>query len=350
MAAKFGVSQSSYLRWENGTQPNYDTLVAIGKFFKISLDTLLIKKMELADVPPRWEVAQSVSSNEMNEPKNPEKEDTINFRTVAVKQEFFSFEPYVLRENFYKVLKKLEERFFHAPTLSIQITLENESYSGISLYECLLFLKEDLLSIKSLHISLSEATNRLFIIFQTKNDTSGPNGNYNLMLGSVDLNAKAEILLREELKLTALSFDNKVSEMIIEPIFKNRKFQKKKNDCFVLMPFTEKWSDRVWKKIQVIVKNNGFNCKRADNLYGHDVLEDIWTAIYEAQLIIADITNKNPNVFYEIGIAHTLGKKVVLLTQHVDFIPFDFKRYRHIIYEDNSDGFDLLDKELPKYL
>jgi nucleoside 2-deoxyribosyltransferase len=98
------------------------------------------------------------------------------------------------------------------------------------------------------------------------------------------------------------------------------------------------------------VSSAGFNCKRADNLFGHNILNDIWLAINRAEVIIADITSRNPNVFYEIGIAHTIGKKVILLSQKKEDIPFDFLHYRHILYEDNTDGIKLLENLLPKFL
>ncbi len=140
------------------------------------------------------------------------------------------------------------------------------------------------------------------------------------------------------------------SGLLAHSIFKVDDLKAKSNTCFVLMPFTLKWSNRVWKHLQRIMKENGFICNRADNLYGADVLEDIWKAIKESEIIIADTTSKNPNVFYEIGIAHALGKKVVLITQNIDDIPFDFRRFRHIHYEDNTDGIEILENEIPNYL
>ena len=136
----------------------------------------------------------------------------------------------------------------------------------------------------------------------------------------------------------------------VNSLFINRDFKIKEKYCFVLMPFLLEWSDSLYKHLKQILYSKEYSCERADDLYGSDVLEDIWIAINTAELIIADITSKNPNVFYEIGIAHTLGKKVILLTQSTDDIPFDFKRFRHIIYKDNTDGFNVLEKEIPKYL
>ena len=135
----------------------------------------------------------------------------------------------------------------------------------------------------------------------------------------------------------------------VNSLFINRDFKIKEKYCFVLMPFLLEWSDRLYKHLKQILNSKEYSCERADDLYGSDVLEDIWIAINTAEIIIADITSKNPNVFYEIGIAHTLGKKVILLTQSEADIPFDFKRFRHIIYEDNVDGFKVLQNEIPKF-
>lgn len=134
------------------------------------------------------------------------------------------------------------------------------------------------------------------------------------------------------------------------PIFTTRDFQSRRDTCFLLMPFSAAWSGRVHKHIAKILKRLGYQTIRADDLYGHDVLEDIWRAINECQIVVADTTGKNPNVFYEIGIAHTLGKRVILISQDSNDIPFDFRRYRHILYQDNTDGFEQLARQLPGYI
>ncbi len=113
------------------------------------------------------------------------------------------------------------------------------------------------------------------------------------------------------------------------------------------MPFTESWSDRIWKKlITPIVQERGCRPVRADDLFGRDIMEDIWKGICGSRFVIAEITGRNPNVFYELGIAHTIGRPVILLTQNKNDIPFDLNRYRHIIYEDNMDGYETLKKQL----
>lgn len=138
--------------------------------------------------------------------------------------------------------------------------------------------------------------------------------------------------------------------MLTDPIFASRIFRPRENTCFMLMPFTEDWSERVWRHVRTIVEETGLECSRADNLFGPSILEDIWRAINESTLIIADTTSRNPNVFHEIGVAHTLGKRVILLSQSDDDIPFDFRGYRHLVYMDNVDGFENLSEQLPLFI
>lgn len=135
--------------------------------------------------------------------------------------------------------------------------------------------------------------------------------------------------------------------MIVNPIFGSRDTRIDPKLLFALMPFKQPWSDRIWEKmIKPVAGECGLEAKRADDLYGRDIMEDIWSSILAARVIVADITSRNANVFYELGIAHTLGKPVILLTQSEGDIPFDLNRYRHIIYADNLDGYEILTKQL----
>lgn len=136
----------------------------------------------------------------------------------------------------------------------------------------------------------------------------------------------------------------------VAPIWKQRQFQVKSRQCFILMPFREDWSERIWRIVHDILKGYGLEGIRADNMYGQDVMEDIWTGINSSEVVIADASKRNPNVFYELGIVHTIGKKAILLAQSAKDIPFDLKRLRHIIYKDNADGYEVLRKEIPASL
>jgi hypothetical protein len=202
-----------------------------------------------------------------------------------------------------------------------------------------------------------ESLNVIVILFQHGSSQIAVTSNYEenethliLMLSTKEKNKNALTEISNFLNLKSLLVNNNnkmnKNELITNPIFNERNFKLKHGNCFVVMPFSEPWSDRVYKKLKSILISQKITVVRADNLFGQNVLEDIWIAINESSFIIADTTNKNPNVFYEIGIAHTLGKNVILITQDIEDIPFDFRLFRHVAYEDNVDGFNTLEQKL----
>lgn len=104
--------------------------------------------------------------------------------------------------------------------------------------------------------------------------------------------------------------------------------------AFVLMPFDDSFGDIYKLGIQAVATECGVIAERVDEqTYSETMLERIYRQIDIADFIIADMTGKNPNVFYEVGYAHAKGKLCTLLTQSPDDIPFDLKHHRHIIYD-----------------
>ena len=100
------------------------------------------------------------------------------------------------------------------------------------------------------------------------------------------------------------------------------------------MPFDDAFDDTYELGIKEACKKAGAYCERVDEqLYEGSIVERIYNQIDKSDFIIADMTGRNPNVFYEAGYAHALGKRVVLLTKNVADIPFDLKHYPHIVYE-----------------
>ncbi len=109
---------------------------------------------------------------------------------------------------------------------------------------------------------------------------------------------------------------------------------KPKPFCFVLMPFDKSFNDTYEFGIVGACKDAGAYCERVDKqIFEERILDRVYNQIAKADIIIADMTGRNPNVFYEVGYAHALGKTVILLTKEVDDIPFDMKHFRHIIYQ-----------------
>jgi hypothetical protein len=115
----------------------------------------------------------------------------------------------------------------------------------------------------------------------------------------------------------------------------------------VMMPFEEAFSP-VYQEIEVAAADSSL---RADNIWNNSVvIQDIFALIYESFIVVCDFTGRNPNVFYEAGIAHTLGKHVVPITQSADDIPFDLRHHRYLKYLNNSEGRSLLRAKLGERL
>jgi hypothetical protein len=123
---------------------------------------------------------------------------------------------------------------------------------------------------------------------------------------------------------------------------------KPKPFCFVLMPFDKTFDDIYEFGIKGACSEANLYCERVDKqIFLGSVLDRIYSQISKADVIVADMTGRNPNVFYEVGYAHALGRKVVLLTQSADDIPFDLKHFPHIIYRKEITN---LKSELARYL
>jgi nucleoside 2-deoxyribosyltransferase len=113
------------------------------------------------------------------------------------------------------------------------------------------------------------------------------------------------------------------------------------------MPFSKELIEVYEDCIKIAVHESKMECKRADNIFHNSsIVEVIWTEICSAEVIIADLTGKNPNVFYELGIAHTLGKETIMITQNRDDVPFDLRHLRYIEYSNTGRGLQELKKQL----
>jgi len=103
--------------------------------------------------------------------------------------------------------------------------------------------------------------------------------------------------------------------------------------AFVLMPFDVELQDVYTDFIKEVSETAGFEVQRADDLLSQQsILADIVVSIAECDLIIADLTGSNPNVYYELGIAHAFDKPAILLAQDIDEVPFDLRSYRIVPY------------------
>lgn len=105
--------------------------------------------------------------------------------------------------------------------------------------------------------------------------------------------------------------------------------------AFVLTPFSRSFDDAYRLAIKPACEAAGAYAERVDEqIFTGSILDRIYNQISKADLVVADLSERNANVFYEVGYAHALGKTTVLLTRSAEDIPFDLKHYPHIIYGD----------------
>lgn len=118
--------------------------------------------------------------------------------------------------------------------------------------------------------------------------------------------------------------------------------------CFVMMPFASPVGDYYQSLYEPAIKKAGLNPVRADaDIFGTGkIMDQIWRGINDSKVLVAVLTGRNPNVFYELGLAHALQKPVVLVSADEGDVPFDLQHIRVIYYNLNDPfwGEKLIDK------
>jgi len=137
--------------------------------------------------------------------------------------------------------------------------------------------------------------------------------------------------------------------------------KKNQRDCFVIMEFGKKDTEEYLRQRSIyedIIKpavdesGLGYTCRRADEIMRPgSVIKDIVNSIRNADVVIADLTGQNPNVFYELGVRHSLRGRTIMLTQTMEDVPFDLRNYRVIQYiPDSPAGFRQVTKQIRENL
>jgi hypothetical protein len=102
---------------------------------------------------------------------------------------------------------------------------------------------------------------------------------------------------------------------------------------FVVMPFSSEFDDVYNLAIKQACDDVGAYCERVDEqMFSDSILARVYNQIAKADVIVAELTSPNPNVYYETGYAHALQKHVVLVTKDASQIPFDLAHYPHVVY------------------
>ncbi|MCY4372307.1 MAG: hypothetical protein OXC31_00960 [Spirochaetaceae bacterium] len=116
----------------------------------------------------------------------------------------------------------------------------------------------------------------------------------------------------------------------------------------VMMPFDSKF-DGVLEAIRRACDSVGLKCQRADDIWEDStIIQDIFSLLFRSTVVVVDFTEKNANVMYETGIAHTLGRTVIPITQSIQDIPSDMRHHRALEYLRNTEGLAKLELDLAR--
>lgn len=121
--------------------------------------------------------------------------------------------------------------------------------------------------------------------------------------------------------------------------------------CAILMPFQPLFDEIYQEQIRPAAMDAGYAPLRADDFWKNEVLmDDIFDLLFHSAVVVADLSGRNPNVLYELGVAHMLGKVVVPIVQEKDDVPFDIAHHRYLRYEATTSGRITLYSDLTKRL
>jgi hypothetical protein len=133
--------------------------------------------------------------------------------------------------------------------------------------------------------------------------------------------------------------------------FENVTVESQAGTAFVIMQFSEMYHQLYAEVICPVVEASGLRAYHVGEVFGPGlILEDIVQGIVEAQVVIAEITPVNQNVFYELGYAHALGKPTIPLAERGKQLPFDLSGYRVLIYDNTIAGKRQIEDGLKKHL
>lgn len=133
--------------------------------------------------------------------------------------------------------------------------------------------------------------------------------------------------------------------------FRDFRISPSKPKAFVAMKFDEPYDTFYREVIRKQAESLGLDVVRIDEKAGPGVIfQDIQREIEQSDVVIAEITPQNVNVFYELGYAHALGKPTILLAQRGAELPFDIRSYRVVFYNDTIGGKPEVERNLNRHL
>jgi len=169
----------------------------------------------------------------------------------------------------------------------------------------------------------------------------------------MDTLEKSKLAEKNQDKFRILDISNDSSNGLIDSSSEIMKLSKSvsitcTDTCFVMMPFAKPLGEYYSLIFEPAIIKAGLTPIRGDNdIFGvGKIIDQIWSGINSAKVLVAELTGRNPNVYYELGLAHALKKPVVLICSNQEDVPFDLRHIR-VIYYDMHDPFwgkKLIDK------
>ena len=155
----------------------------------------------------------------------------------------------------------------------------------------------------------------------------------------VEVQQKQSVDLAREAVLYSKALKPHPGELVFGKPATGRQF---KADAFMIMPFRPEFDGVYTGIIRPLMGDLKLTIQRGDEFTSTQgvVMEDVWAALNACRFVIAEITGGNDNVFYELGIAHTLNLPAILITQATapEQVPFDIRHLRYIKYENTVNG------------
>lgn len=262
---------------------------------------------------------------------------------VSSFRESFFFNREISPAKLEKLLHKISSQYMNGAPFSVNLTtLDGEPHVDIGISGLKRFIgkKQNQIQVISLDASTSDGE-LVDIKLLYKEGITGPNAEVDIFSSHTDL--IKELIWKD---LTPKK-DTSPSHMSVKPVFGAQPFKVKPQQCSVSMPLDAYWSDPLWEELEDILTGADLTAIRAEGLFATNSLSHNWKLINESALFIADLTYKQPDVFFKLGIAQTLGKDIIIISQHDRDIPKDFANFPQLLYNNNNEeGLKQLRKDL----
>ena len=270
----------------------------------------------------------------------------------SIYQQKFSFNPQTLSiETLLHLTNAIAGTYFKGINATADLfTFSGKSFTQLSVKQLKEAYYRNEREVKKIGIYVSEGQgmNFFFAKFNWENPEF-PRGEIQMLLGDEERHTTVRDLiwqklgLSEERKIPPIPTQEGKGKPTRNSIFRNKEFRRFDRSCLIIMPLETYWTEPIWATLKSTLEDIGFDhIDRVVSMSQRESLDQNWQKINESSWILADLTYRQPFVFYWLGIAHALGKKVLLLSQHKRDIPNSLSKLPYLLYENNLEGLEKL--------